>query len=478
MLIIYKTTNLVNGKIYVGKYSGNRKGYLGSGLWIKRAIKKYKLENFKRETLEICTKDNWAEREQYWILFLNARDPKIGYNIAIGGEGFLPGPGHPMFGKPHTEEWKQNLSNSRKGIGNPMFGKKQSLETIRLRIEARKGKPSGMKGKKHSEEAKRKIRENAKPLRGSAHPLFGKHPSLETIEKIRKSILNSPSRMAQVRQLGIDAKGRIKSEETRRKLSIANSGPNNPNYGKKLSEEHKRKIREHSNPRRGADHPLFGKHLSKEIIQKMILSKRGFKHTEETKRKMSEARRKRPGIPCSEETKAKISAGNKGKIISQEQRQKISIANKGKIISQQQREQASIAAKKQWELRRKNGWKSPRIGVPLSEETKAKISAGNKGEKNGFFGKKHKEETKKLLSEKLTGKKRSEEIRQNMSRVLRLRWQNKKDRTMSEEGRKNIKEAWRLRKERGEDKLSEETRAKMSKGQKLRWEREKIAKAA
>ena len=51
-MIIYKTTNLVNGKIYIGFYSGDRKSYLGSGVLIKKSIKKYGKDSFKRETSE------------------------------------------------------------------------------------------------------------------------------------------------------------------------------------------------------------------------------------------------------------------------------------------------------------------------------------------------------------------------------------------------------------------------------------------
>lgn len=51
--IIYKTTNLINGKIYVGMHSTDNlnDGYLGSGWILKQAIKKYGKENFKREVL-------------------------------------------------------------------------------------------------------------------------------------------------------------------------------------------------------------------------------------------------------------------------------------------------------------------------------------------------------------------------------------------------------------------------------------------
>ena len=66
-MIIYKTTNLINGKIYIGKDSNNNPDYYGSGTALKKAISKYGKENFKKETLDSCTKENINEREIYWI---------------------------------------------------------------------------------------------------------------------------------------------------------------------------------------------------------------------------------------------------------------------------------------------------------------------------------------------------------------------------------------------------------------------------
>ena len=89
-MIIYKTTNLINGKIYVGQDSKNNPGYFGSGKIIKSAIKKYGKENFKKEIIETCTsKEILDEREKFWIKELNSRDKSIGYNITEGGEGII-----------------------------------------------------------------------------------------------------------------------------------------------------------------------------------------------------------------------------------------------------------------------------------------------------------------------------------------------------------------------------------------------------
>lgn len=85
---IYKTTNLLTGKIYVGKDKRQRKSYLGSGTYLKRSLKKHGRENFVKEILEICdTEEILNEREEFWIRELDARNPEIGYNIQKGGRG-------------------------------------------------------------------------------------------------------------------------------------------------------------------------------------------------------------------------------------------------------------------------------------------------------------------------------------------------------------------------------------------------------
>lgn len=81
------------------------------------------------------------------------------------------------------------------------------------------------------------------------------------------------------------------TEEFKKRMS-ERRGKNNPNYGKPLTVDHKRKI---SEANRGKNNPNYGKHLP-----------------EETKKKMSEAKK---GKVCSEEVKRKISKTQKGKYI-------------------------------------------------------------------------------------------------------------------------------------------------------------------
>jgi len=81
-------TNLVNGKIYIGKDSRNRKNYFGSGKAIQNSISKYGIENFKKEIIdEANSLDELNEKESYWISFYKSYNPSIGYNRSLGGEG-------------------------------------------------------------------------------------------------------------------------------------------------------------------------------------------------------------------------------------------------------------------------------------------------------------------------------------------------------------------------------------------------------
>ena len=84
---IYKTTNLINLKIYIGQKTSEifMPHYFGSGTKIKHAIKKYGVDNFKVELIEECfTLKDLDDREIYWIKFYNATDRDIGYNIMAG----------------------------------------------------------------------------------------------------------------------------------------------------------------------------------------------------------------------------------------------------------------------------------------------------------------------------------------------------------------------------------------------------------
>ena len=87
---IYKITNKINGKIYIGKHKYDKpeidESYWCSGSYIMRSINKYGTENFTRELICTCeTLEELNEKEKYWISTLNSMDKKIGYNLTRGG---------------------------------------------------------------------------------------------------------------------------------------------------------------------------------------------------------------------------------------------------------------------------------------------------------------------------------------------------------------------------------------------------------
>jgi hypothetical protein len=87
MSIIYKITNTINSKIYIGKSKYNNPNYYGSGLKIKNAIKKYGKTAFVKEILENCSDELVNDKEMYWITFYDSTNDSIGYNISKGGTG-------------------------------------------------------------------------------------------------------------------------------------------------------------------------------------------------------------------------------------------------------------------------------------------------------------------------------------------------------------------------------------------------------
>ena len=164
---VYKTTNLVNGKIYIGKDVKSRPNYLGSGIRLKNAIIKYGKDNFNKEILEdnIADKQHLSQREIYWIEYYKSNDREIGYNLTKGGEGgdtttnnpnreeiikkrkglvawnkglkgFLAGEKNGNYGNPTG--FKGNKTSFKSGELHPMYNKKQSDEHKTKRVESRK----------------------------------------------------------------------------------------------------------------------------------------------------------------------------------------------------------------------------------------------------------------------------------------------------------------------------------------------------
>lgn len=229
-MIIYKITNKINGKIYIGQttntlkkrwsqHKSDKKGYCKLLFF---ALNKYGENSFSVETLDYAENiEELNDKEKYYIEYLNTLAPN-GYNLLTGGNN-----------RTHHEISKRKMSESRKGVDNPMYGKTHDTEARKKISDAQKGNKNCL-GIKRSQETKDK--------------------------------------------LSIARTGTKTSEETKIKLSNAMSGEKHPNWGKKLSEETIRKKSEAmKGTRTGSQNTFFGKI-----------------HTKEAKKKMGDANRGRP----------------------------------------------------------------------------------------------------------------------------------------------------------------------------------------
>lgn len=190
---IYKHTNKINGKSYIGlthqepqkRWGFEGKGYQRNDAYFWNAIQKYGWDNFAHEVLEnnISTLKEANEREKYYInlyrTYIGFNDGN-GYNLTLGGEGII--------GYRHTEKARKNIS---KNNGRYWKGKHLHPNTVAAQRKYMQEHPECRKrpeGFKMPEESIRKaVEARRKHYELYGNPKKGTHPSLETIEKLRQS---------------------------------------------------------------------------------------------------------------------------------------------------------------------------------------------------------------------------------------------------------------------------------------------------
>jgi hypothetical protein len=174
---IYKTTNLKNGKFYVGMHSTHNlnDGYLGSGLRLRRSIRRNGAENFKIEYLEFFNnRIELANREKQLVNEDLLKDPMC-MNIRPGGSGGWTGEQQKQNANKSNErqtwlrendkEWSDIRLKQLKENGSKVFTNLWKLGKL---------KPLDWTGKKHKEESKKKIGEaNSVKQKGEANSQFG-----------------------------------------------------------------------------------------------------------------------------------------------------------------------------------------------------------------------------------------------------------------------------------------------------------------
>ncbi len=139
--IVYKITNLVNQKIYIGVHKTNDvdDGYMGSGKLIKRAIKKYGVDNFKKENLAIF--DNSQEMFQMELEIVNnlyLQKTNV-YNLKQGGQGGWD------FVNNNISKEQRILSTSKAGSWNDKEKRKKVWKTVPLKFRVDNARNMGKK---------------------------------------------------------------------------------------------------------------------------------------------------------------------------------------------------------------------------------------------------------------------------------------------------------------------------------------------
>jgi hypothetical protein len=154
--LVYKTTNLRNGKFYIGVHETHNldDGYLGSGKVLRNSVYFHGKENFKREILEFCeNKTSMYQKEKELITEKLINNPKC-MNLVAGGIGFIDDEKHRKISQLGGNATSLKLKN------DPEFRKRhQKFASDKMKKQHQLGKitPPDWTGRKHSEESKRKI---------------------------------------------------------------------------------------------------------------------------------------------------------------------------------------------------------------------------------------------------------------------------------------------------------------------------------
>lgn len=121
---IYKITNKMNGKVYIGQTKKTieerfqehlKKAKIHTNRYLYDAMNKYGCENFIVSQIEKCPDNNLDEREIFWIAFYQSNNKLYGYNMTAGGGG-----GNTWINNPHKEETSKKLSQANKGKKHKM----------------------------------------------------------------------------------------------------------------------------------------------------------------------------------------------------------------------------------------------------------------------------------------------------------------------------------------------------------------------
>lgn len=210
---IYLTTNLINGKNYVGKHHSRLNDkYLGSGDLIKKAITKHGPKNFSREIIAVCSSNKILNILETSYIDLYKSIGKAEYNLALGGDGG-------NLSKESREKQAKSLRNFYKTLEGEKL--KQHLREINL-------------GKEPSPEVRNRICEWNKTYWNTPEGM----ETRKLISKQQKGRIHSKEQIEKARKSNTGKKRT--TEQNKKNSKIVEELWKNPTYRKNVIDSHKR----------------------------------------------------------------------------------------------------------------------------------------------------------------------------------------------------------------------------------------------
>jgi group I intron endonuclease len=203
---VYLTTNLINGKQYVGDHTINinkRDSYLGSGALIKEDQKIYGKDNFSKKILEYFnSKEEAYQAQRKYIKQFNTHISQGGYNKNwTGGQ----------WATIQSEETKRKISIAGKGKKSPRKGKKLPIEHTKNISLGLLGEKNPNHKSKLTEERRLNLIKNLRHSQvGKNNGMYGKKHKPESIEKNRNTHKKENLSFETISKMSISAKNRPK----------------------------------------------------------------------------------------------------------------------------------------------------------------------------------------------------------------------------------------------------------------------------
>jgi group I intron endonuclease len=231
--IIYMASNIINGKVYIGKTitsldarKWQHEHKRSNCTYFKRAIEKYGKDSFRWDIIDSGrSAEQLNQLENWWIEYMESANPEHGYNLMSGGIGSL-----------QSEDTRKKISMALKGIKKSPEARKNMSKAIaevyRKRRELLGLEPK--KEKKNSNGERLPISEETKRKMSLSHMGQSRKMSDETRYKL--SIFRTGKSQGHGWTLPPI------SEETRKKLSESHKGQVSWNKGKKATEESRKNM--------------------------------------------------------------------------------------------------------------------------------------------------------------------------------------------------------------------------------------------